>query len=131
MVINMSGESTSYNKYEVQSLLNIDFKSEFKLERIFKVYKQLGGKHFFYNILKKIEFPEQKARNTYLKYYTKPNDMWSLISYQFYNRVDLWWIIAMYNDVTDTFTPPPAGVLLKVPHPEYVRVVVSSIKEQI
>lgn len=127
----MSEEAISYNKYEVQSLLNIDHATEFKLERIFKVYKQVGGEHFYFNILKKIEFPENKAKTTYIKYSTKPGDMWSLISHRFYNRTDLWWLIAMFNDISNTFIPPPPGTLLRVPKPGYVRTIVDAIKSQI
>jgi len=124
-------EAISYNKYEIQSLLNIDHATEFRLERIFKVYKQVGGEHFYYNILKKIEFPELAAKSTYTKYYTKPGDMWSLISYAHYGRTDLWWLIAMFNNISNTFIPPPPGTYLKIPVPGYVRSVVDSIKAQI
>ena len=48
----MSDEAIKYDKYEVQSLLNINTSDEFKYERIFNMYKQMGGEHFYYNILK-------------------------------------------------------------------------------
>ena len=127
----MTDEVISYNKYEIQSLLGIDHTSEFKLERIFKVYKKVGGEQFFYNILKKIEFPAEKSKSTYTKYYTKPNDVWTMISYKFYRRTDLWWLIAMFNNIDDTFQPLAPGIRLKVPLPGYVRIVFDAIKTQI
>ena len=127
----MTDEAVSYNKYEVQSLLNINHTDEFKLERIFNVYKQLGGEQFYYNILKKIEFPKEKSKTTYSNYYAKPGDVWTLISFNYYRRTDLWWLIAMFNDISDTFRPIPAGARIKIPLPSYVRVVFDAIKNQI
>lgn len=127
----MAEESISYDKYEVQSLLNLTSKSEFKLERIFTLYKKYGAKHFYYNILKKIHLPEKIAKSKYFVYTSKPNDIWTMVSYKFYNRIDLWWLIAMFNGIDDTFTPIEANVELIIPTPEYVREVLSSIKSQV
>ena len=41
-------EAVKYNKYEVEILLKLSKDQEFKLERIFDVYKQKGGKHFYH-----------------------------------------------------------------------------------
>lgn len=127
----MTEESISYDKFEVQSLLNLTSKSEFKLERIFKMYKVYGAKHFYYNILKKIEIPKRIAKSKYFVYVSKPNDVWTMISFKFYNRIDLWWLIAMFNGIDDTFTPIEANRELVIPTPEYVREVLSSIKNQV
>jgi hypothetical protein len=127
----MAEESISYDKYEVQSLLNLTSKSEFKLERIFTMYKVYGAKHFYYNILKKIQIPEKIAKSKYFVYISKPNDVWTMISFKFYNRIDLWWLIAMFNGIDDTFTPLEANTELVIPTPEYVREVLSSIKAQV
>lgn len=127
----MSEESIAYDKYEVQSLLNLTSKSEFKLERIFSMYKKYGSKHFYYNIIRKIELPERIAKSKYYSYTTKPNDVWTMLSYKFYNRIDMWWLIAMFNKIDDTFTPIEPNTDLIIPTPEYVREVLSSIKGQI
>lgn len=127
----MAEESIPYDKYEVQSLLNLTSKSEFKLERIFTMYKVYGAKHFYYNILKKIQIPEKIAKSKYFVYTSKPNDVWTMISFKFYNRIDLWWLIAMFNGIDDTFTPLEANTELVIPTPEYVREVLSSIKAQV
>ena len=124
-------EAIMYDKYEVQSLLGLDHTSEFKLERIFGMYKNYGGKHFFYNLLKKIEFPEKVNKTAYNMYYAGPNDVWTLISHKFYKRIDLWWVIAMFNDLDDAFTPPIPGQAIKVPTPEYIRLILDAIKTQV
>ena len=127
----MSDEAIKYDKYEVQSLLNINTSDESKYERIFNMYKQMGGEHFYYNILKKIEFPDDVDKSFYDIYYAKPNDAWTLISFRKYKRIDLWWLIALFNDVIDTFTPPIPGLALKIPKPKYVRTILDSLKNSL
>lgn len=124
-------ESIFYNKYEVQSLLGNDYSSEFKLERIFNLYKHKDGKQFFYNILKTIDMPDEVIKSNYTTYFAKPTDAWTLISYKFYNRIDLWWLIAIFNNVDDTFSPIESGKTIKIPKPDYVRMILDAIKEQI
>jgi len=127
----MSEEPIKYNKYEVQSLLGLDNKSEFKMERIFDMFKQQGSKHFHYNILQKIEFPKEIKTSLYTIYHTKQDEGWTNLSYRFYKRIDLWWMIAGINNVADTFMPLPAGTRLKIPTPAYVRNIIDSIKTQL
>ena len=127
----MTEEPTSYHKYEVQSLLNLNNKSEFKLERIFNMYKQQGSTHFFYNILNKIEYPENVTPSVTTIYHTKPGETWPRLSFRFYNRIDLWWLIAGLNRIDDTFKPIPTGLRLVIPTPQYVRTILDSIKTQI
>lgn len=127
----MSEEAIKYNKFEVQSLLKISTTSEFKLERIFSMYKKHGADHFFYNVLRKINLPDKILKSKYVNYETMPGDVWTLISYKFYNRIDLWWLIAMFNRIDDTFSTIESGTLLIIPTPEYVREVLNSIKNQI
>ena len=121
-------EPTKYNKYEVQSLLKLNSESSFAMERIFNVYKQQGSKHFYYNILNRVDFPNNISPTTYTRYNTKPNETWTLISFKFYNRIDLWWIIAAYNRIDDTFTPLPPGTSLMVPTPSMIRTIIDDIK---
>ena len=124
-------ESIFYDKYEVQSLLGNDFSSEFKLERNFNMYKHPDGKQFFYNILRTIDLPDEVVKTNYTLYFAKPTDAWTLISYKFYNRTDMWWLIALFNDVYDTFSPIESGMTLKIPKPDYVRMILDAIKEQL
>lgn len=124
-------EPTKYNKYEVQSLLGLDKDSDFAMERIFNVYKQFGAKHFYYNILNKIDFPNNISPTTYTKYHTRPGETWTLISHKFYNRIDLWWLIATYNKIDNTFSPVEPGTVLKIPLPELVRTIIDEIKQRV
>ena len=124
-------EPTKYDKYEVQQLLKIDSSSSFAMERIFNVYKQHGAKHFYYNILNRVDFPDQISPSTYTRYHIKPNETWTLISYKFYARIDLWWIIAAYNKIDDTFIPQPPGTAIMVPTPSMIRQIIDDIKSSV
>ena len=126
----MSEEPTKYNKYEVAALLRLK-DSDFKMERIFDVYKQIGSDHFYYNILNTISFPDIKSPASFNTYHTKPNDTWTVISYKHYDRIDLWWIIAAFNNIDNTFKPLDTGTRLKVPTPSAIRVIIDVIKNQV
>lgn len=124
-------EPTKYDKYEVQSLLKLDSGSAFAMERIFNLYKQQGAKHFYYNILNRVDFPDNISPTTFTTYHVKPSETWTLISYKFYARIDLWWIIAAYNKIDDTFTPISPGTVLKVPTPVMIRTIIDDIKNSV
>mgnify|MGYP000117606563 CR=1 FL=1 len=126
----MRPEPTRYNKYEVETLLEIDSKTEFAMERIFTVYKEIGGKQFYYNILRKISFPEEPRSDLYDIYYVKPGDTWTNISYKKLKTISLWWLIAAFNNIDNTFLPPETGLRLKVPTPVAVREILDNIKRQ-
>ena len=126
----MSVEPTFYNRYEVQTLLKLNSQDEFKLERIFDVYKQHGAKHFYYNILNTVNFPERIAPNSYTNHYTKVGETWTNISYTYYKRIDLWWIIAAMNRIDDTFSEIQGGTKLMIPKPEVIRLIIDEIKQK-
>jgi hypothetical protein len=54
-----------------------------------------------------------------------------MISYKFYNRIDLWWMIALFNKIDDTFTPIEPNTDMIIPTTGYVREVLNAIKSQV
>lgn len=126
----MRQEPTRYNKYEVQSLLGLSSKDEFALERIFDVYKEAGSTNFYYNILRKISFPENLDASIYEIYTVKPGDTWVNISYKAVGNINIWWLIAAMNQIDNTFVPPPVGERIKIPTPVAVRTIIDNIKRQ-
>jgi hypothetical protein len=70
-----------------------------RYERIFKLHTQSkDGKDFnFYNILNKIEFPEN-IDPEYIETYTVPSRLpLTTISYNIYGDITSWWIIFLMN----------------------------------
>lgn len=126
----MSEEPTKYSKYEVQHLLGLK-SDEFTMERIFNVYKQVDSNHYYYNILQTVQFPKYKNTGTYTTYFTKPNEPWTVISHKHYKVISLWWLIAAFNGIDNTFTVLPAGTRLLIPTPHAVRAIIDDIKSKV
>ena len=63
----------------------------------------------------------------YNEYEVKEGDQWTLISYQFYGTVDLWWLICKFNDVKNPFEKPAAGTKLKMPTSEFAQAIVQQL----
>ncbi len=85
-------------------------------ERIFKIFQaSLDNKNFYYyNILKKIEFPV--LDDQYVQYhYVKAKSPLTTISYDIYGDIKSWWILYLLN--TEKFKGAPfyvnGGVELK------------------
>lgn len=67
-------------------------------ERIFKVFEQsVNDKNFyFYNILKRIDFPEIDSQ--YIEYYDVQSKLaLTILSYKIYQDIESWWILYLLN----------------------------------
>jgi hypothetical protein len=47
---------------------------------------------------------------------TEEEDRLDLLAYQFYNDPNLWWVIAVYNNLTDIDLKLEAGLQLRIPN---------------
>lgn len=121
-------ESIKYDRAELKTQYRVN---EYNLERVFNLYKRSGGKHYFYNLLRKIDYPKDLASWSYNMYMTTPGDTWTLISHKHYNQIELWWLIAGINQIDDTFTPIQTGTELKIPTPDYTRQILDDIATQL
>jgi hypothetical protein len=103
--------------------------SLYRYENFFNVYQNTDGS-YFYNLLRGINiFP---ANNSSVEdvYTTKSNDTWYLISYNYYNTMDLWWLVCEYNQIKDPTTMPVVGTTLKLLKSEYVWPILQQITLQ-
>lgn len=68
-------------------------------ERIFKVHtaNSEGKQFYFYNILNKIEFPENIDSNILGLYTAKSKEPLTTTSFTLYNDIKSWWIIYLLN----------------------------------
>lgn len=104
---------------EIPTLSSLDIES---YERIFKVYYgKNDNKEFpYYNILKKIEFPELDT--IYVDYHNVfTRTPLTTVSYDIYGDIKSWWLVYLLNK--NVFDGPPfwvnGGVTLKYIKPEY------------
>lgn len=100
-------------------------------ERIFKVFETVnnGKSFYYYNILKKIQFPDNINSNI-TKFYTTPSVLpFTTVSYNIYGDIRLWWLIYLINK--DKLGPAaftvPAGTQLKYIDPLYLDVIFNQI----
>jgi len=104
-------------------------------ERIFKVYETLNSdkSFYYYNILKKIQFPDIINSNI-ISLYTTPSILpYTTISYNIYRDIRLWWVIYLINKDTingNIFTAP-AGTQLKYVLPQYLGIIFNQITKLI
>lgn len=122
----MSQEATNHDITETNLVL-----SEFQMERVFNIIKQPDSKHYHYNLLQNIQFPDNINPELYDIYETQPGDTWTLISHKHYGRIDLWWVITGINQIMDTFTTIEPATRLKIPTTQYVRDMLDSITDQL
>jgi hypothetical protein len=108
---------------------NLPTLDQFRYENIFNVYQNKTGQ-YFYNILRKVNFPEDINETVYSTYVV-PNDNlpYTFISYKVYGTIYLWWVICSVNHIINPVNYPTAGTKLKILKPEYVRSVLQSLQQ--
>jgi len=118
----------SSGPYKQNNLTELQELDTFRYENLFNVY-QNESQQYFYNLLSKVNFPENISEE-YYTIYTVGNDSvpYTLISYRVYNTISLWWLICAVNQITNPVCFPAPNTQLKILSPQYVREVLLSIK---
>ena len=65
----------------------------------------------------------------YDEYMVQENDWFDLISFRYYEVSNLWWVVAILNDVTNPFESLEEGTSLKILKNQYLFMVYDSIYE--
>ena len=111
---------------EVKDLLPI---SETQYENIFKLGK--ADKYFFYNIIKKVSFPEDLGTEVYTERHITSETPWTAFSHNIYGTQDLWWLICCVNNIQNPTINPTIGKLYKLIKPQLISGVLAEINKQI
>jgi hypothetical protein len=102
----------------------------FSYENLFKVYQDSSDKPYYYNIINTVALPADMDPAIYYEYQVPSSFMsWTNISYKMYGTIKLWWILCLANNISDPTSFPEAGTKLKIIRTEYVREVLSAIKQ--
>jgi hypothetical protein len=107
--------------------ISYDIDSE-NYENIFNIYLDKDNNYYF-NLLKKVEIPEELDPDVFDYYQTLPIDTYPNISYQFYKSVKLWWLICAANNIDNPMKQPVAGTVLKIIKPYYVNIILTKMTE--
>lgn len=99
-----------------------------RYENIFRVYKNKDN-NYYYNLLQSIFLPEKL--NEDLIYYQSVNSKtpWTLISFNAYKTIELWWLICLTNQVFNPIKFPDRGTILKIIKPQYVPNILNEVKQ--
>ena len=97
-------------------------------ENIFNIYKDEDDFYYF-NLLKKVDFPEDLDAEVYDYYKTVPVDTYPYIAYNFYKNVKLWWVICAANQIDNPIAQPDAGTILKIIKPYYIKNILSKLSQ--
>lgn len=113
--------------------------SQQRYENIFHVFetdkqsadKKYNNKYYFYNILNKVSIPADVDPNIFEYYKIDKPYPWTTISYRIYTTQFLWWLIAISNNIRNPVIIPKTGDVIRVIKPDYVSLILNSIKSQI
>ena len=120
-------------QFEVTELEDI---STLNFANIFHVYDEpkLGVSYKTYNINRSLNFLELDNNSTETNSFFTPyrvtlGDSWSTISFKFYQTIELWWLVAKINNITNPTIDPPIGAVIKVLKSEMVNEILQAVRE--
>lgn len=103
--------------------------NEYRFENLFKVYNVDG--YYFYNIIGTLNIPEDLDPEFYYEWRVNKPMPWTIISYEHYETIYLWWLICSANQIQNPIEFAKTGTILKIIKPPYVREVVDRIFSRI
>ena len=109
------------------SIADLPTLTNLRYENIFKVYQNAGG-NYFYNILNTVAFADITDDNLFTTLIVNEKMPWPVISYNAYGTIDLWWLIALTNNVRNPLLLP-VGNKIKILKPQYVGAVISQMSQ--
>lgn len=97
-----------------------------RYENIFKLYK-LENNQYFYNLLRNIVVPDDIDEEKLVYYPVSKKLPWTMISFNIYGNIELWWLICLVNKVDNPVLTPDIGTVIKAISPEYLKTVIAEI----
>jgi len=101
-----------------------------RYENIFKLYKNEDDE-YFYNLKTSITFPSDIDDLYISKFSLDISIPWTIISYNIYGTIFLWWSITELNKISNPVILPKTGTVLKYIKPEYIKEIVSQINQNV
>lgn len=102
-------------------------------ENIFRMYpaEDSKNKFLYYNLLNSVYIPTPLQNDTYYTITTQRIMPWTVISYDEYKTINLWWLIVLANNISNPIKYPPAGTVLNIIKPSYVPTIIDNISQQL
>ena len=97
----------------------------------YQVLEILNNNEKYYNIWRNWKLSvENKLDYMYFDIYiVKEKAFWENISYEVYNTINYWWILAIFNDVFNPFESLEIGTKLLILKSEYIPTLLKQIQD--
>jgi hypothetical protein len=112
---------------DINNLLNV---SENCYENIFRMYSTTNSQ-YFYNILNNVCLPNDLSPSYFYVVKLTRKTAWTVISYNEYKTMNLWWLICIVNNIQNPIDYPVPGTQLKIIYPQYVKNILDEINTKI
>lgn len=124
----ISNQDLDYGEYQgdINTLPSL---GTYKYENIFKLHQDPSGQ-YYYNPLNAVYLPYNMDVSFYYHITLLRPLAWTVISYNEYGTIDLWWLICLTNNIFNPLIYPPNGSNLKIIKPEYLQLIINSINTQ-
>jgi len=100
----------------IKALPNLNI---YRYEKIFKLYKNADNQ-YFYNIIQSVFMPEKLDKRAIFYLTIKKDQPWTMVSFNAYQTIELWWLILLTNKIFNPFKLPVTGTTIKLIKPEYI-----------
>jgi hypothetical protein len=112
---------------DINSLFNL---SENAYENIFRMYST-NENQLYYNILNNIILPLDILNSFFYIVKVTRKTAWTVISYNEYKTMNLWWLICLVNNINNPIDYPVPGTQLKIIYPQYVKTILDEINNKV
>ena len=113
-----------------QAISELPVLNNFRYENIFKMYRN-NDKQYYYNIIKKIVLPNNLDPTQFLIYPVKQSMPWTMVSFNIYSTIELWWLLCVVNNIKNPVLQPKNGTYIKALRPELIAPLINDIKSQL
>jgi hypothetical protein len=101
-----------------------------RYERIFKMFKT-DNNQYYYNLLQSIYLPDRIDDSKVFYLTVTQNLPWTMISFNAYGNIELWWLIMLTNKAYNPLINPKNGQVLKLIKPEYIPDILNEISNSL
>ena len=97
-----------------------------RYENLFKMYKTENNQ-YYYNILNTIQMPEDINPAIYYEIKVSQQMPWTMISFNEYETMDLWWLICIVNKINNPIEFADVGSSLKIIRKQFLKYIFDEI----
>jgi hypothetical protein len=113
-----------------KNVLSLPRLSDYQYENFFKMYLTEDSQ-YFYNLLSfSVYILDELDPSSFYEIQMDRSMPWTAISYNEYRTMDLWWLIMVVNKINNPMEFPQAGTKLKILYPQFVRAVLTKLKNE-